>query len=113
MWGAAGTRRRRRIIRAEFVLGAVGCTGLGLFVVVSGGGWTTALGLWLVGAGLNYVPLALEARSLSALGALEQELSGVDVRAELRRAGVQQLWIAVPLAVVAFALTGRRSRRAR
>jgi hypothetical protein len=33
--GVAGTRRRRRLIRAEFVLGAVGCTGLGVGVAVT------------------------------------------------------------------------------
>jgi hypothetical protein len=35
MWGTAGTLRRRRIIRAEFVVGAIGCTCLGLYVLVS------------------------------------------------------------------------------
>ena len=32
--GVAGTRRRR-LIRAEFVVGAVGCTGLGVWVAVT------------------------------------------------------------------------------
>ena len=104
MWGTAGTGRRRRIIRAEFVLGAIGCTALGLLVLSTGTGWIILLGVWLVGAGINYVPLALQAYSLSRPGALEKELSGVEVRQELRRAGVQQLWIAVPLAVAVFAL---------
>ena len=35
MHGVAGTQRRRRLIRAEFVLGAVGCTGLGVWVAVT------------------------------------------------------------------------------
>jgi len=107
MWGTAGTIRRRRIIRAEFFLGAIGCTGLGAYVIASGSGWMIALGLWLVGAGINYIPLAHEAQSLSTPGALEQELHGIDVRHELRRAGAQQLWIAVPLAVAVFALVDR------
>jgi len=110
MWGTAGTARRRRLIRAEFVLGAVGCTALGALALAGGGGWMTVVGLWLVGAGINYVPLALHARSLSRPGALEAELAGVDVRRELRRAGAQQLWIAVPLAVAVSAAVAGRSR---
>jgi len=104
MWGSAGTMRRRRIIRAEFVLGAVGCTSLGLLAVVQGSGWWVVVGIWLIGAGVNYVPLALHAQSLSRPGALERELAGVDVRSELRHAGLEQFWIAVPLAVAVFAI---------
>jgi len=66
------------------------------------------LGVWLVGAGVNYLPLALHAQSLSRPGALEAELSNVDVRRELRRAGVWQLWIAVPFAVAIAALVQKQ-----
>jgi hypothetical protein len=111
MWGTAGTMRRRRIIRAEFFLGAVACTGLGALALATASGWMTALGIWLVGAGINYVPLAREAQRLSRPGALEAELQGVELRRELRRATVQQLWIAVPLAVAVFSLVARRSPR--
>ena len=107
MWGRAGTRRRRRLIRAEFLLGAVGCTGFGMFVLVAGSGWMLALGIWLLGAGINYIPLARQARLLSRPGALERELHGVNLRDGLRKAGVQQLWIAVPFAVAVFALADR------
>jgi hypothetical protein len=109
MWGASGTRRRRRIIRAEFVLGAVGCACLGLFVIVTGSGWMIALGIWLICAGINYVPLALHAHSLSKPGALDEELRDVDLRPALRRASVQQFWIAVPLALVVFDVRQQRS----
>jgi hypothetical protein len=105
MWGTAGTLRRRRLIRAEFVVDAVGCTALGVVSLVSGSGWVDLLGVWLLGAGINYVPLALEAQSLSRPGALEAELHGLDLRHELRRAGVRQIWIAVPLAVAIAALS--------
>jgi hypothetical protein len=110
MWGTAGTMRRRRVIRAEFEFGAVGCTLLGVLVIVSAGstGWAL-VGVWLVGAGINYVPLALYARSLSRPGRLEEELHGVDLRRELRRTGVRQFWIAVPLAVAIAALISRRT----
>ena len=113
MWGSAGSIRRRRIIRAEFVVGVVGCTSLGLLVVARGSGWMVLLGIWLVGAGVNYVPLALYAHSLSRPGVLEAELAEVDVRSELRHAGLQQFWIAVPLAVAVFALMGVSSGRER
>jgi hypothetical protein len=104
MWGTAGTARRRRIIRAEFFLGVLGCTGLGSYVLLTGSGGMLAVGAWLVGAGINYVPLAWQAQLLSTPGALEDELAGVDIRRALRQAGVRQLWIAVPLAVAYFAL---------
>jgi hypothetical protein len=107
MWGTSGSERRRRVIRGEFFAGAVGCTGLGLAALVTGNGWMTPLGIWLVGAGINYVPLALEAQSLSKPGALEHELEGLDVRRELRSAGVRQLWIAVPFAVAISAFLER------
>jgi hypothetical protein len=114
MWGTAGSPRRRRVIRAEFVIGAVGCTALGAFVLVTAGSVIWRLvGVWLIGAGANYAPLALHARSLSRPGALEAELTGVvDLRSELRKAGAQQFWIAVPFAVaVAAAGTHMAARK--
>jgi hypothetical protein len=89
----------------------MGCTGLGALVLATGSGWMIVLGIWLVGAGINYVSLAWEAQSPLKSGALERELQGVDIRPELRRAGVQQLWIAVPLAVAISALVARHSPR--
>lgn len=103
MYGTHGSERRRRIIRAEFVVGAIGCTALGVLAFAVGvGGWRW-VGGWLIGAGANYVALALEAFDLSAPGALEAELSGLDVRRELRRAGIAQFWIAVPFSVAVTA----------
>lgn len=113
MWGLAGTRRRRQLIRAEFLVGVLGCTGLGALALTAANGWMTALGIWLVGAGVNYVPLAVEAQRLSKPGALEEELKGIDIPRELRRAGIQQLWIAVPFAVVAFSAARRKQGASR
>jgi hypothetical protein len=42
--------------------------------------------------------------ALSQPGALEAELAAVDLRRELRHAGLQQFWIAVPIAVAVFAV---------
>lgn len=114
MWGTAGTLRRRRVIRAEFVTGVFGCVILGVFVLVTAGSvlWE-AVGLWLIGAGVNYVPLALYAQLLSAPGALEAELVDVDRGRELRRAGVQQFWIAIPFAVAIAAVATEVAARRR
>jgi len=57
------------------------------------------LGIWPVGAGLNYVALAWHAVALSQPGALEIELDGVDTRRELRRNNILQLCILVPVSL--------------
>jgi hypothetical protein len=114
MWGTAGSSLRRRVIRAEFVVGAIGCTALGIPALVAARTalWF-ALGVWLVGAGANYVPLALYAQSLAAPGRLEAEVGDEDVRTELRRVGRQQFWIAVPFAVAVAALVNEANARRR
>jgi hypothetical protein len=104
MWGTSGRIRRRRLIRAEFVVGVVGCITLGTFGVLSGSGWAVGLGVWLLGVGVNYVLLALHARSLSRPGALEAELVGADLPRELRRGALTQFWIAVPFALAIAAV---------
>ncbi len=72
-----------------------------------GAGWQTLVGAWLLGVGLNYLPLTIYARSLLAPGNLEKELAGLDLDAQLRRAGRDQLLIAVPLAVAVASLVRR------
>ncbi len=108
MHGRSGTRRRRTIIRAEFVLGAAACPALGVLALLSGDPVQVALGAWLCGVGVNYVPLALHAIALARPGALEREMSGRDPAEQLRRATREQLWIAVPLAVALAAIRQRR-----
>ena len=74
---------------------------VGVWILSQSGGTSgRLLGLWLIGAGLNYAPLAVYAIALSRPGALETELAGVDTEQELRRYGVLQLWILVPLSLV-------------
>ncbi len=105
MYGTAGSRLRRRVIVAEFVFGAVVGTALGVVVAItsSGLGWRL-FGIWLAGACLNYVPLALHALSLLPGHRLEAELADVDTGSELRHYTVAQLWIAVPLLFAALGL---------
>jgi hypothetical protein len=112
MYGARGTVRRRRIILAEFLLGAIAMVGFGVWLVSAASGpGGMAWGLWLAGAGLNYVPLTIYATALSRPGALNAELAGVDTGREIRRYGLLQLWILVPLSLVAFAIRDELARR--
>ena len=105
MYGVSGSARRRRVILAEFIIGVIGMVGFGVWVSTNASDITSRMvGLWLVGAGLNYVPLAVYAVILSQRGALEAELAGADTRSELRRYGVLQLWILVPLSLIAVEL---------
>ena len=100
----AGRLWRRRIILAEFVLGALGGTGLGLWQALSGTGAWQIFGGFLAGIGLNYVPLTLHAVALSRRGALEEELAGVDIVAELRHYTAAQFWVLVPLCLVVLSV---------
>ncbi len=114
MYGLRGTARRRRLILAEFVLGAVAVVAFGTwFITAAGRPVDRYVGIVIVGIGLNYVPLSLYAMSLSRPGALDAELAGVDTAREIRRYGVLQLWILVPLSLVVLAarelLTQRRT----
>jgi hypothetical protein len=105
MYGARGTERRRRIIHAEFIAGACACSLLGIVALARGSfGWIV-FGAWLVGVGVNYASLALEAQRLSRPGALEAEMSGLELRQELRAATKAQLWIAVPFAICLAAVS--------
>ena len=112
MYGGQGTIRRRRIILIEFIAGAIVMVGFGLWLaVVPGTTFDRALGVYVILAGVNYVPLALYAVALSRPGALAAELSGVDTGREIRRYGLLQFWIFVPLSLVVMAGRQALSRR--
>jgi hypothetical protein len=108
MYGATGRTRRRWIILAEFVLAALGAVGLGLWAIVdSDDGWRI-LGAWLVGVGLNYVPLAAHATTMMRPTTLAAELADADVGLERTRLSLWQLWLLVPLALVVLAVRDAR-----
>ncbi len=112
MWGTRGAPRRRRAILAEFMLGVLGLVAFGAWlIVVSSAVGGRLFGVWLVGAGLNYAPLAGYAILLSRPGALDRELAGVDTSRELRRYATRQMWIVVPLALVVSAIRHEVRRR--
>ncbi|GIF51010.1 hypothetical protein DFJ67_6471 [Asanoa ferruginea] len=98
MYGSIGVAWRRWLILGEFLLGLVGGLALGLYLILRGGPpGPVVFGVWVLGAGLNYLPLAVHALTLVAPGALERELTGVDLPATLRYYSVRQLWLVVPL----------------
>lgn len=108
MYGTRGTDVRRRIVVAEFVVALAVMVALGIWLVIGASGLgTRILGVWLIGAGLNYAPLAAYAISLRRAGALEAELAGVDTGQERRRYSALQLWILVPLSLVVMTVRGR------
>lgn len=100
MYGTHGTSRRRRIILFEFVAGLIAALAFGAWLVSVGDVGNAVIGIIIIGIGLNYAPLAVYAVKFSPAGALEGELSDVDVPAELRRYTILQLWVFVPLALV-------------
>lgn len=105
MYSARGATRRRRIVLAEFIAGAVVMVAFGVWLAAFSSGLAgRVLGLWMAGSGVNYVPLAAYAIALSRAGALDAELAGVDTGRELRRYSVLQLWIFVPLSLVVLAV---------
>jgi hypothetical protein len=112
MYGTRGTARRQHLILAEFVIGAIALIAFGVWLLASASGpGGRALGTYVIGAGLNYAPLAAYAVMLSRPGALEAELAGVDIDRELRRYGALQLWIFVPLSLVVLAVREVLARR--
>jgi hypothetical protein len=112
MHGARGTALRRRVVLAEFALAVAVAVALGCWLVFGASGLGAHLfGIWVLGAGLNYAPLTVYAISLSRAGALEAELAGVDPGQELRRYSVLQLWLFVPLSLIAMTLRGPRGPR--
>jgi hypothetical protein len=69
MYGTRGTTRRRRFILAEFFAGGIAMVAFGGWLLASSAGLgSRALGLWIVGAGINYAPLTVYSVNLSRPG---------------------------------------------
>jgi hypothetical protein len=108
MHGTRGTRRRRRVILAEFALGTIGGVALGVWALTLGGVGSVVLGIWLLGLAANYLPLTAHVLSLWHPGALQAELAGVDLGAELRHYTRAQVWVLVPFWIAGLALAQTR-----
>ena len=102
-----------RIIVPEYVLGVAAPLAFGLVSFAGGlsaGSWfQIVFGLWLLGIGVNYVPLLLYALAIARAGTVEAE--GRPEIARARRYGAQQVVILVPLLVAAVAIAQERARR--
>lgn len=109
MHGRAGSLRRRRIIRAEFVVGCVVALALAAFLLANGA-WL--IGFWLLGVGVNYIPLAVYSVVLFPGDHVERELEGVDLPTEARPGRGAQFGLFVPflVAIVAAVQLARRDR---
>lgn len=110
-----------RVIVSEFAVGVVGCLGLAALSLSYAArthsplwSWPVVLGLELAAAGINYIPLLIEAwRQRSDTIAIAATKASVRQNAaEARSYSLRQGWILVPGAVVLFALTGRRDEPA-
>jgi hypothetical protein len=110
MHGARGTRRRRRVILAEFVLGTIGGVALGSWALTWEGTTGVVMGIWLLGLAANYLALTAHVLALWDRGALQAELAGVDLRAELRHYTRAQLWVLVPFWTAGLAVMQARRR---
>jgi hypothetical protein len=108
MHGARGTRRRRRVILFEFAAGTLGSLALGTWALTWGGATGVVLGVWLLGLAANYLPLTAHVIALWRPGALDAELAGADLRAELRHYTRTQVWVLVPFWVAGLALAQAR-----
>jgi hypothetical protein len=104
MHGGHGTRRRRRIILGEFVAGVIGCAAIGIWLLTLGSIGFTILGIYLLGLAANYVPLTIHVLALWRSEALDAELLGVDIGAQLRYYTRAQFWVFVPFWLAALAI---------
>jgi hypothetical protein len=102
-----------RLIIAEFAIGVLGCTVLGVLSVRVGMmllptevSWQLLIGAELLFVAMNYVPLLLQALDLAGTPG-EREHVAEEMRkhpALVRQYSVLQLWLMVPVAVVAFSI---------
>jgi hypothetical protein len=95
--------RRKYLTIAQYAVAAAFGIGLGLFYLIGGSLWLRVLGVILLGVGLNFAALCVNAIDLCRGARLDDELDGVVMREERRYYAINQYWIAVPglLAVLA------------
>ena len=104
-----------RFILWEFALGVILPLILGWssiragFMQSSSTNWESAMGFWLVGIALNYIPLLLYAILIAKAGTVKQE--GETEIKYAKRYGVQQVIILIPLLVVLLALAQEAQSR--
>ena len=89
----------RRPIIAEFVAGAGVSVGLGLWLLLGGlAQWQSWLGIYLIGVGLNYVPLLFSAISIPSREVARARSAVIlSDRSKTRRLSFKTLVLLVPL----------------
>ncbi|HEX8936920.1 MAG TPA: hypothetical protein VF776_01515 [Sphingomicrobium sp.] len=89
----------RRLIIIEFVVGAGVSLGLGLWLLLGGKAqWQSWLGLYLIGVGLNYVPLLFSAVSIPSREAADVLSAHIlSDRSKVRGLTLKSLALLVPL----------------
>lgn len=107
-----------KIILAEFGLGVAGLAVVGWFTLHAGmhrehGAWLIAWGLYMLGLGINYVPLLLYAIGIARRGIAQE---GIADELGNRRAAAckyrrQSLFILIPLVVLVCAIMQELQRR--
>jgi len=103
-----------KIVIPEFALGVLGCWALGVLTVLRSRSLEmTALGIALVGVGVNYVPLLIHAIELVRRSAVEAAIADEarDRRALYAKYRKQSLWLLLPFAVGFAALLQMRRHR--
>jgi len=106
------------IILVEFGLGAVGLVDLGLFSLRASiqrerRATFVAWGAYMLGVGINYLPLLLHAISITRRGSAQKEIADElgDRRSGFSKYRRQSLFILIPLGVVVLAVVQEVQRR--
>ena len=107
-----------KVILAEFGLGVLGSTSLGILSMRAGihrfhSARMTLFGAYVVLLGINYVPLLLHAIDLARHGSARQEIAGElgDKRVAFRKYRRQSLLLLLPLVVPIAAIVQEKDRR--
>ena len=103
-----------KIVIPEFALGVLGASALGILTLLrSGSVEMNALGVALVGLGVNYVPLLFHAIDLVRRSGVESAIAdeGCDRQALYAKYRRQSLWLLLPFGVGIAALSQMRRRR--
>jgi hypothetical protein len=96
------------VILAEFGLGTLGATAFGVWLLTWGGVGGLVVGILLLGLAANYLPLTVHVLALWRPEALETELAGVDLGAQLRHYTRAQVWVLVPFWIAGLAAAQAR-----
>jgi hypothetical protein len=107
-----------KLILTEFGLGIVGLTIVGWFTLRTGirrehSAWLTFWGVYMLGLGMNYVPLFLQAFNITLHKTAREEIADElpDRRAAARKYRRQSVLILVPFLVIVLAIIQEFQRR--